>query len=111
MKRSPILQAFIRLLWRVGKWLLRLIARHGAKRLAAYMRVRIDVFADKRKRARTKRRRRWLDGRIHRWRYAVAFLEQNEQKITIGVIRQAEQLIASGEERIPFIADTYRKAA
>ena len=74
----PELRGF---LVRIGRWLLDVIIEEGRTGLAVYMRQRVRVFTRRRKRARGKRRIKWLTGRIARWRKAAKWLESAKAHI------------------------------
>jgi hypothetical protein len=63
---------------KIGRWLLDTVLAEGRRGLAVYMRQRVHVFRARRARARTKRRRQWLDGRIRRWTKAAEWFDGEE---------------------------------
>ncbi len=94
----PALRGF---LVRIGRWLLDVILEVGRSGLALYMRQRVGVFVRRRKRAKAKRRIKWLTGRIARWRKAAAWLESTEaKKLTKQVARRAQKLAESQLDEI-----------
>lgn len=67
-----------RILGRLGRWVIALVARKGVQGVATYLEMRTEVFASRRRKARAKLRRRWLAGRIQRWRAAARWLRSEE---------------------------------
>ncbi len=94
----PTLRGF---LTRIGRWLLDVVITDGRRGLAAYMRQRIRVFSIRRRRAQHARRKKWLTGRIARWRHAATWLESAEgAKLTKQVARRAQRLAESALDEL-----------
>ena len=94
----PTLRGF---LTRIGRWLLDVLLADGRRGLALYMRQRIRVFEIKRGRSAHKRRKKWLAGRIGRWRKAATWLESAQAaKLTKQVARRAQKLAESQLDEI-----------
>ncbi len=94
----PTLRGF---LTRIGRWLLDVLLVDGRRGLALYMRQRIRVFEIKRGRSAHKRRKKWLTGRIGRWRKAATWLESAQAaKLTKQVARRAQKLAESQLDEI-----------
>ena len=89
--------ALRRILIRLGRWVLDDLAEDGVVFVARYLLKRVQVFARRLKRARTKLRRRWLRGRIGRWRHASAWLTANASNLK----GKALDAYAELAERIP----------
>ena len=86
----PDLKTF---LVKIGRWLLDVILEEGRGGLAVYMRQRVGVFKRRRKRAKSKRRQKWLAGRILRWNKAAVWLESAAAKrLSKRVATQAQEL-------------------
>ena len=100
--------AFRKIITDIGRWLVGRIRRHGAKKLAAYMELRIDVFEDRLARARRPHRQKWLRGRIRRWNNAIVWLEANAAKFNKSVADAIEKLAIA--DRIPMRAPLERAA-
>lgn len=107
---SQLWPALRRLILHLGRWVLGSLRRNGAQNLASYMRIRAnDVFTARLKRARTKRRKKWLRGRIRRWLLVSTWLEKHSKKISNKV---ADALEALGiADKIPMRSPWERKAA
>lgn len=85
----PTLRSF---LVRIGRWLIDVVLAEGRAGLAIYMRQRVGVFIRRRKRARSKLRKKWLTGRIRRWRAAAKWLESAEaKKLSRKVAQKAQE--------------------
>ena len=72
-----------RSLLEIGRWLLEVIADEGVRGLIIYMRQRVKVFRRRlrrvlKRRAHSKWRVKWLDGRITRWGRAIAWLSGSQ---------------------------------
>lgn len=89
--------ALRRILIRLGRWVLDDLVEDGVRFVARYLLKRVRVFARRLGRARTKLRRRWLRGRIGRWRDASAWLTANASSLR----GKALDLYSELAERIP----------
>lgn len=127
---TAIARLLLPILRLAGRWLIRRVIRHGAKRILARIEARIEEFHDRildlrddRRRAKTKawtrrcdRRIRWLQFRI-RWRTRVVqFIARHQGKLTTESLRLADQQYDRLSERIPERPprdawDAWRKAA
>lgn len=61
---------------RIGKWLVRRLAKWVKGHVVGYMLGKVDDFKRRLARAKTDRRRKWLKGRISRWLKAARWLEE-----------------------------------
>jgi hypothetical protein len=61
---------------RIGKWLVRRLAKWLKVHVVGYMRGKIEDFRRRLARAKTDRRRAWLKGRISRWTKAANWLDK-----------------------------------
>lgn len=93
--------AFRKLLKQIGRWLIRVMARRGLRNLLGYMACRVDVYEARLGRARTKRRKRWLTGRIRRWNAAMAWLKKHSPRIRVETVRAFEKLSEKMPDRVP----------
>ena len=98
--------AMARILRAIGRWVIRRVRRKGAQRIAYYMEERIDVFRARLKRARSKRRKHWLQGRIRRWGHAMRWLHRHAVKLNAAAARVLED--AAERARIPLNAAAER---
>lgn len=72
---TEIAKTLLGWLRKIGRWILGRVVRTGALALGYYMRERANgVFTQRLARAKTPRRKRWLTGRIKRWRAAGTWL-------------------------------------
>lgn len=81
-------RGLIRIARQIGRWILRRIIAKGIDRLIGYMDGKIEDFERRLANARTKRR--WLVGRIRRWKRALAWLEQRRRSITQKIVRRVD---------------------
>lgn len=103
-----LVRGLLALMRAIGRWVLPDLLEHGAASLAGYMRVRAGVFRKRLQRARSKLRKRWLQGRIRRWLKAAAWLDANAKT---KAKRAADALVKHGEtlvRRIPESANGER---
>jgi hypothetical protein len=107
MTRQGIIAALIKMARAIGRWILEFAAKHGGAALAGYMLGKVGDFKRRRARARTDRRRAWLDGRIRRWTAALAWLKQHGSKVAADMIDDADKLVG----QIPVVADAEREQA
>ncbi len=109
MTRKNIISALIRFARAIGRWLLKFAAEHGATWLAGYMVGRIGDFGRRLARAKTRRRKAWLRGRIDRWQVALAWLKEHGSEAARDVIDEADRMAESWA--LPMVAATERAAA
>lgn len=83
---------------KIGRWLIERLGRTIADRLAAYMLEKVEDFKRRRARARTLRRKRWLDGRIMRWTAAARWLIANQRGLA-ECARSSFDALAKGDAR------------
>jgi hypothetical protein len=88
---------------RIGRWVLDRLLRITGRRLGYYMLERAEVFARRLKRAKTERRKRWLRGRIRRWKKAGAWLLANAAAASECMVNEADTLLAKAKD-LPLIA-------
>jgi hypothetical protein len=74
---TTLVSALIDIAVRIGKVIVRRLAKWTLTRLTKWMRGRVRVFQGRLLMAKTDRRRAWLAGRIHRWLDAIFWLERN----------------------------------
>lgn len=82
--------ALIDIAIRIGKAIVRKLARMAAKAVVRWMRKRVIVFKERWERARVEgneRRMAWLLGRIERWTHAADWIEAN----ALAKLREAAQ--------------------
>src|SRR5690606_4010863 len=70
------LRALARVLWRIGSWLLRKVARWGHERVCAYVELRAGAFDDEADELDEGPRQRWLRERAKRWRSVAGWLRR-----------------------------------
>lgn len=97
----PIVSALLKIVRRIGKWILDLAARRGGRWLAEYLEERATtVFrarlarVSSRTTAAAKRRAAWLKGRISRWLAAAKWLRDNADQVDDKVIAVVSELPA-----------------
>lgn len=95
-----LVKGLVRIMRVLGRWVLRDLEQYGVARLIGYMEIRVGVFRERLKRARSKARQRWLVGRIQRWRSAIRWLQQHSPRISRKVARAVEQWLEENGERI-----------
>jgi hypothetical protein len=96
---------------RVGRWLIKRMAKHGSVKVQAFVEIRIDTFRDRLKRARTKAGRR-LRRRQIAWRVKLlAWLKRNQAKHTATVIRLADRSIDTLGRKVPWDHPAERRRA
>lgn len=98
---------------RIGRWILSSVIKSGATRLGWYLIERAEgVFAKRLKRAKTERRRRWLKGRISRWKKAGAWLIAWASDVAKCVATEIDTLVAKSQG-LPLAAkcETFRGVA
>lgn len=103
MTRAAIISGLVRWAKRVGRWLLRRLARRGAVKLIASLEIKIDELEERRDVARGRkvyRARRW-----HRkltWRrQLLAWLRRNGRGITKAVVKAGDQAIDALAKKVP----------
>lgn len=101
-----------RIVERLGRWVIRSLAEHGARALAAYMRVRVGVFKKRLARVLARKRHpewrvRFLRGRISRWLAGARWLDARATELA-GI---AERTIAPYIEDLPEDAPWENEAA
>ena len=79
---------------RIGRWILERLLKITGRRLGYYMLERAEVFAARLKRAKTEGRKRWLRGRIRRWKRAGAFLVAYAAGVSECLVKEADDLLA-----------------
>jgi hypothetical protein len=95
---------------RIGRWILERLLKVAGRRLGFYMLERTEVFAERLKRAKTERRKRWLRGRIKRWEKAGAWLLANSDDVSKCISEEADTLIAKSKG-LPLYAKCERAVA
>ena len=90
------------ILQRIGRWVARDLVDYGITALIGYMRVRIGVFEKRLKRARRKRRKFWLQGRIFRWTKALNWLRAHSKRIRLKTLDAFDVLAKQVPERSPW---------
>lgn len=94
----------------IGRRLLRWLATKAISALVMWMRKHVEVFRQRRERAKTDRRRAWLDGRIKRWLAASAWLWRHN--VALGKCAVGEfDALAKDAKHIPLVADCERLVA
>lgn len=107
---TRIKQGLLKWAMAIGRRLLRWLAKTAIRKLVAWMRKHVGVFRERRERARTNRRREWLDGRIKRWTLAAAWLEKHS--VTLGKCAVGEfDALAKDVKHIPLVADCEKLVA
>lgn len=74
--RDRILRALARVLWRIGSWVLRKLARWSYAKVCAYVELRAGAFDDEADELDEGPRRRWLRARADRWRSVATWLRR-----------------------------------
>lgn len=74
---TTLVAGLIDLAVRIGKWLVKQLARWAKAHVVGYMMGKVEDFKRRIMRAKTSRRRKWLRGRVSRWTKAIAWI--NEQ--------------------------------
>lgn len=95
---STIAAELIGIARRIGRWLLNSVIKSGATRLGYYLIERAEgVFTKRLKRAKTERRRKWLKGRIARWKKAGHWLVAWASDVAKCVTSEIDTLIAKSQ--------------
>lgn len=95
---SAIAAELIGIARRIGRWVLERLLKRGAERLGAYMLERAEsVFTARLRRAKTERRKRWLRGRIARWKKAGAWLLAWASDVATCIAGEADALLAKAK--------------
>lgn len=76
-RRDRILRALARVLWQIGSWLLRKLARWSYDRVATYVELRAGAFDDEADELTDGPRQRWLRSRAERWRSVARWLRRH----------------------------------
>ncbi len=106
MNRASILVALIRIARAIGRWVLRMAAKHGGSALLGYMVGKVDDFRRRLDRSKADRRREWLRGRIARWTAAIRWLRANGSRLADNVIKAADD--AAAKASLPMVAEAER---
>ena len=106
MNRASILVALLRIARAIGRWVLRMAAKHGGSLLLGYMVGKVDDFRRRRERAKTPRRIEWLSGRISRWSSAIRWLRAHGSDLAEDVIKMADD--AAAKASVPMVAEAER---
>jgi hypothetical protein len=80
---------------KLGRWILRRIIARGLDLTIGYLDGKIDDFGRRRARAKTARRKRWLAGRIRRWRAALSWLRDRRRWIRRRIVEEIDRELGS----------------
>lgn len=106
-----VVRGLIAMAKRVGRWLIKWLARHGSKKVQAFVEVRISTFRRRLERARTKAGRR-LRRRQIAWRVKLlAWLKRNQRKHTAAVVKIADRGVDALGRKVPWDHPAERRAA
>ncbi len=108
MNVAALYPLFLPQLRKAGRWLIRRLVRWGLPRLMVFLQCRIDMFADRRKDTRSKRRKKWLLWRMTWRRRLLNWLDTNKARLTKRAILKLSEAYNSGVERIPWDAANER---
>jgi hypothetical protein len=104
MSYAALYTAFLPVLRRAGRWLIRRLVQWGLPRVITFMECRIDTFKDRRDRARTNRRKKWLTWRIAWRQRVIIWLKRHQAKLTTRIIKSFNRAYDAGLEAIPWDA-------
>ncbi len=104
MSVTALQAAFLPLLRRAGRWLIKRLVRWGLPKLIHFIECRIDTFQDRLGRARTKRRKAWLRWRISWRRKVLRWLREHQRQLTVKAIRALDRGVDAAARRIPWDA-------
>lgn len=102
-----IRSGLINLAKRIGRWLVERLARWLTIKVAHWMEIKIDDFGRRLAGAKTGRRKRWLRGRIRRWKAALAWIYRNISALTNRAVAGYRKAVA----HLPMVAKQEREAA
>jgi hypothetical protein len=91
---TAIATELIRIARSIGRWILERLLKVAGRRLGYYMLERAEVFAERLKRAKTERRKKWLRGRVARWKKAGAWLITWSSAVSECLVKEADALAA-----------------
>jgi hypothetical protein len=91
---TAIATELIRIARSIGRWILERLLKVAGRRLGYYMLERAEVFARRLKRAKAERRKKWLRGRIARWKKAGAWLITWAEDVSKCIANEADALAA-----------------
>lgn len=74
---NPLVTALLDLAVRIGRWLVKRLAKWAISHVVGYMKGKVEDFRRRLARAKAVRRRKWLRGRIARWTKAADWIERN----------------------------------
>lgn len=99
---SPLLGELVATVAKAGRWLIRRLVKWGIRKLIGFVEARIDTFVWRLKKARSKRRKRWLRWRI-RWRVKLlAWLCKRRARLTRAASRRLEKQWDKLGKRVPW---------
>ncbi len=106
-----VARALLRIVKRVGRWLIKRLLRRGHGKVLAFIELRIDTFRDRLDRARTKGRKRLLRARI-RWRVRLlTWLRRNQRSHTKTVLKNVDKAVTALGRKVPWVHKAERMAA
>jgi hypothetical protein len=94
---------------RIGKWLVRRLAKWVKVHVVGYMKGKIEDFKRRKARAKTHRRIMWLAGRIARWEKAMRWLDRQSGVFFRDAAKEACKLPAFA--KLPEVARCERLVA
>lgn len=74
---NTLVTALLDLAVRIGRWLVRRLAKWAVSHVVGYMLGKVEDFKRRLARAKIPRRKTWLRGRIARWTKAADWIERN----------------------------------
>lgn len=72
---TTLVSGLIDIAIRLGRWVVRRLARWAVDHVVGYMLGKIDDFQRRLAKAKTERRKKWLRGRVRRWTRAAAWIQ------------------------------------
>jgi len=110
MTTAALQSIFLPILRKAGRWLIWRLVRWGTVKVITFIGCRIDVFRDRLKRAKTKRRKAWLRWRISWRRKILRWLLEHRSVLTSKAVKALDRGIDETNEWIPWdaVGERYR---
>lgn len=101
---TTLVRGLIRIARALGRWILRRLIRRGIDLVLGYLDGKIEDFQRRKGRARSDLRRRWLAGRVRRWRNVFRWLASQRRRIT----RRLVETVDRGVSQLAEVANDER---
>lgn len=101
---AAIITALVEIARRIGRWAVKKLSRWAVEKLLHYLEARVELFEERRKRAKRAARKKWLGFRIRNWTWAIKKIRELRPDLETAAVRAYCKATGTALAKVPMYA-------